>query len=163
MASGRPPVTDRPFCAGERGMFPRPKGPRRKQPAISRGTRMLAPWEIDVGREIEHVIRCGAAGETHIVALGPLVLFLRPRLRVGPRCRRLAGILPHGRLHTAPVAAAVRDAGAVWACLGGDVRSERGLFLDARGAEGDGASRWPGGRDRAGRRRHPERVRLRAP
>lgn len=37
-------------------MFPRPKGLRRRQPAISRETRILAAREIDIGREIEYVM-----------------------------------------------------------------------------------------------------------
>ncbi len=59
-------------------MLPRPKRLRRRQRATSRQTRILAAREIDIGREIEYIVGCAAAGETHIVELRPLVLFSVP-------------------------------------------------------------------------------------
>ena len=34
--------------------------------------------EIDIGREIEHVLRCAAAGQTRVIRLAPLVFFSIP-------------------------------------------------------------------------------------
>jgi hypothetical protein len=59
-------------------MLSRPKRLRRRQRATSRRARILARREIDIGREIEYIVRCAAAGETHIVELPPLVLFSVP-------------------------------------------------------------------------------------
>ena len=59
-------------------MFLRPRRPRRRQRATSHETQILAAREIDIGREIEYIMRCAAVGETHIVGLGPLVLFCAP-------------------------------------------------------------------------------------
>ena len=56
-------------------MFLRPRRPRRPQRATSHETQIVAAREIDIGREIEYIMRCAAVGETHIVGLGPLVLF----------------------------------------------------------------------------------------
>ena len=59
-------------------MFPRPRRLRRTPRRDSHETRILDAREIDIDGEIEHIMRCARAGETHVVTLAPLVLCSAP-------------------------------------------------------------------------------------
>ncbi len=59
-------------------MFPRSRRLRRRQRQNSHETRILNAREIDIDGEIEHIMRCAAAGETHFVTLAPLVFCSAP-------------------------------------------------------------------------------------
>ena len=59
-------------------MLRKPRRLQRRQRRGSHETRILNAREIDIDGEIEHIMRCAKAGETHDVTLAPLVLFSAP-------------------------------------------------------------------------------------
>ncbi len=59
----------------------KPRGKRRglpRRPRAVHEVRELSRPEINIGREIDHVMDCAARNETHVVGLGELVFFSAP-------------------------------------------------------------------------------------
>ena len=56
---------------GRRGGFPR-------RPRTTLEVRELSRPEINIGREIDHIMECAARNETHVVGLGELVFLSAP-------------------------------------------------------------------------------------
>jgi len=54
----------------------RRKGPQRARAAYE--VRELSQAEINIGREIDHIVDCAARDETHVVVLDELVFFSAP-------------------------------------------------------------------------------------